>query len=126
MGIYQFDTSLPSAACLRVLVVAVVGLSSSARTVKHPDRLAWAVTDVDVPPSPADQDGWLGEFSGGQRYPLLWKEGEVYLLPLAEDDIGFYKAPGESGLEVIFDGKNGPGFPSLAVILLGDKSFSRC
>ncbi|XP_068430777.1 laminin subunit gamma-3 [Clinocottus analis] len=40
-----------------------------------------------------DQDGWLGEFSGGQEYPLLWKEGEVYLLPLAEDDIGFYKAP---------------------------------
>uniref|UniRef100_A0A8D3AEZ2 Laminin, gamma 3 n=1 Tax=Scophthalmus maximus TaxID=52904 RepID=A0A8D3AEZ2_SCOMX len=40
-----------------------------------------------------DQDGWLGEFSGGQEYPLLWKEGEVYLLPLTEEDIGFYKAP---------------------------------
>ncbi|KAF7662191.1 hypothetical protein LDENG_00243610 [Lucifuga dentata] len=40
-----------------------------------------------------DQDGWLGEFSGGQVYPLLWKEGEVYLLPLMEEDIGFYKAP---------------------------------
>ncbi|XP_029692909.1 laminin subunit gamma-3 isoform X1 [Takifugu rubripes] len=40
-----------------------------------------------------DQDGWLGEFFGGQSYPLLWKEGEVYLLPLSEDDIGFYKAP---------------------------------
>lgn len=105
MGIYQFDTSLPSAACLHVL--AVVGLSSSRRTVKHPDRLTWAVADVDVPPSLTDQDGWLGEFSGGQRYPLLWKEGEVYLLPLAEDDIGFYKAPGESGLEVIFDDKKG-------------------
>ncbi|KAJ4926484.1 hypothetical protein JOQ06_008657, partial [Pogonophryne albipinna] len=40
-----------------------------------------------------DQDGWLGKFSGGQEYPLLWKEGEVYLLPLTEEDIGFYKAP---------------------------------
>ncbi|XP_040915110.1 laminin subunit gamma-3 isoform X1 [Toxotes jaculatrix] len=40
-----------------------------------------------------DQDGWVGEFTGGQEYPLLWKEGEVYLLPLSEDDIGFYKAP---------------------------------
>ncbi|XP_028456669.1 laminin subunit gamma-3-like [Perca flavescens] len=39
------------------------------------------------------QDGWLGEFSAGQEYPLLWKEGEVYLLPLTEEDIGFYKAP---------------------------------
>ncbi|XP_068615316.1 laminin subunit gamma-3-like, partial [Brachionichthys hirsutus] len=40
-----------------------------------------------------DQDGWTGEFSGGQEHPLLWKEGEVYLLPLSEEDIGFYKAP---------------------------------
>ncbi|XP_034047896.1 LOW QUALITY PROTEIN: laminin subunit gamma-3 [Thalassophryne amazonica] len=40
-----------------------------------------------------DQDGWLGEFSAGQEYPLLWKEGDVYLLPLTEEDIGFYKAP---------------------------------
>ncbi|XP_044031394.1 laminin subunit gamma-3 [Siniperca chuatsi] len=40
-----------------------------------------------------DQDGWIGEFFGGQEYPLLWKEGEVYLLPLTEEDIGFYKAP---------------------------------
>nr|XP_040053897.1 laminin subunit gamma-3 isoform X2 [Gasterosteus aculeatus aculeatus] len=40
-----------------------------------------------------DQDGWLGEFSGGQQYTLLWKEGEVYLLPLTEEDVGFYKAP---------------------------------
>ncbi|KAM7392591.1 hypothetical protein PAMA_007618 [Pampus argenteus] len=40
-----------------------------------------------------DQDNWVGEFSGGQKYPLLWKEGEVYLLPLSEEDIGFYKAP---------------------------------
>ncbi|XP_042251436.1 laminin subunit gamma-3 [Thunnus maccoyii] len=40
-----------------------------------------------------DQDGWVGEFSSGQEYPLLWKEGEVYLLPLSEEDIGFYKAP---------------------------------
>ncbi|CAM9237898.1 unnamed protein product, partial [Lampetra planeri] len=40
-----------------------------------------------------DQDGWLGEFSGGMEYPLLWKEGEVYLLPLSEEDIGYYKAP---------------------------------
>lgn len=45
---------------------------------------------------PPDQDGWLGEFFGGQEFPLLWKEGEVYLLPLTEEDIGFYKAPGES------------------------------
>ncbi|KAM3873803.1 laminin subunit gamma-3 [Diretmus argenteus] len=40
-----------------------------------------------------DQDGWSGEFSGGQNYHLLWKEGEVYLLPLTDEDIGFYKAP---------------------------------
>ncbi|XP_062333878.1 laminin subunit gamma-3 [Osmerus eperlanus] len=40
-----------------------------------------------------DQDGWSGEFSQGQEYPLLWKEGEVYLLPLAEDDLGYYRAP---------------------------------
>lgn len=40
-----------------------------------------------------DQEGWLGEFSGGLDYPLLWKEGEVYLLPLTEEDTGFYKAP---------------------------------
>ncbi|TKS84714.1 Laminin subunit gamma-3 [Collichthys lucidus] len=40
-----------------------------------------------------DQDGWSGEFSGGQEYPLLWKEGEVFLLPLTEEDIGFYIAP---------------------------------
>lgn len=67
------------------------------------------MVDSFVPLLPADQDGWLGEFFGGQSYPLLWKEGEVYLLPLSEDDIGFYKAPGESeggeGLEVIFEGK---------------------
>lgn len=50
---------------------------------------------------PLDQDGWLGEFSGGQEYPLLWKEGEVYLLPLSEEDVGFYKAPGESERRLI-------------------------
>ncbi|XP_033845842.1 laminin subunit gamma-3 [Periophthalmus magnuspinnatus] len=40
-----------------------------------------------------DQDGWVGLFSGGQEYPLQWKEGEVYLLPLSQEDTGFYKAP---------------------------------
>ncbi|XP_021446264.2 laminin subunit gamma-3 isoform X1 [Oncorhynchus mykiss] len=40
-----------------------------------------------------DPDRWSGQFSGGQEYPLLWKEGEVYLLPLSEDDLGFYRAP---------------------------------
>ncbi|XP_061913004.1 laminin subunit gamma-3 [Entelurus aequoreus] len=40
-----------------------------------------------------DQDGWLGQFSGGRHSPLLWKEGEVYLLPLSEDDLGVYRAP---------------------------------
>ncbi|KAG7477256.1 hypothetical protein MATL_G00092200 [Megalops atlanticus] len=40
-----------------------------------------------------DPDGWTGEFSGGLEFPLIWKEGEVYLLPYSEDDIGFYKAP---------------------------------
>ncbi|TKS84729.1 Laminin subunit gamma-3 [Collichthys lucidus] len=45
-----------------------------------------------------DQDGWSGEFSGGQEYPLLWKEGEVFLLPLTEEDIGFYKAPVQQAL----------------------------
>lgn len=43
----------------------------------------------------------MGEFFGGQKYPLLWKEGEVYLLPLTEEDIGFYKAPGESESKII-------------------------
>lgn len=52
---------------------------------------------------------------GGQQYPLLWKEGEVYLLPLTEEDIGFYKAPGESeqethSIELIFEGKLLPVF----------------
>lgn len=55
------------------------------------------MVDRFLPLLPADQDGWLGEFFGGRTYPLLWKEGEVYLLPLTEDDIGFYKAPGEFG-----------------------------
>ncbi|KAM6984916.1 laminin subunit gamma-3 [Aplochiton taeniatus] len=41
-----------------------------------------------------DPDGWSGEFSEGQDYPLIWKEGEVYLLPLTEEDVGFYKASG--------------------------------
>lgn len=54
---------------------------------------------------PPDQDDWVGQFFGGREYPLLWKEGEVYLLPLTEEDIGFYKAPGESG------GKKDPGSP---------------
>ncbi|KAJ8339181.1 hypothetical protein SKAU_G00359670 [Synaphobranchus kaupii] len=40
-----------------------------------------------------DPDGWIGEFSGGLESHLIWKEGEVYLLPYSEDDIGFYKAP---------------------------------
>lgn len=40
-----------------------------------------------------DQDGWSGQFAGGMEYPLLWKEGEVYLLPLTEEDVGFYRAP---------------------------------
>ncbi|XP_029024398.1 laminin subunit gamma-3 isoform X2 [Betta splendens] len=39
------------------------------------------------------QDGWLGEFSGGQLDHLQWKEGEVYLLPISDNDTGFYKAP---------------------------------
>uniref|UniRef100_A0A8C9W7T3 Laminin, gamma 3 n=1 Tax=Scleropages formosus TaxID=113540 RepID=A0A8C9W7T3_SCLFO len=40
-----------------------------------------------------DPDGWTGEFQEGRKSPLIWKEGEVYLLPHADDDIGFYKAP---------------------------------
>ncbi|KAM9441406.1 laminin subunit gamma-3 isoform 2-T2 [Clarias gariepinus] len=40
-----------------------------------------------------DTDGWLGEFSGHLEASLIWKEGEVYLLPYSEEDIGFYKAP---------------------------------
>ncbi|KAJ8261358.1 hypothetical protein COCON_G00170810 [Conger conger] len=40
-----------------------------------------------------DPDGWTGEFSGMLESPLIWKEGEVYLLPYSEEDIGFYKAP---------------------------------
>ncbi|XP_062845266.1 laminin subunit gamma-3 [Trichomycterus rosablanca] len=40
-----------------------------------------------------DTDGWLGEFSGRQEAPLIWKEGEVYLLPYNDEDAGFYKAP---------------------------------
>lgn len=50
---------------------------------------------------PQDHDDWSGVFSGGQEYPLLWKEGEVYLLPLTEEDIGFYNAPGESEHKII-------------------------
>lgn len=40
-----------------------------------------------------DTDGWLGEFSGSQEASLIWKEGEVYLLPYSEEDAGYYKAP---------------------------------
>ncbi|KAI4893038.1 hypothetical protein NFI96_020157, partial [Prochilodus magdalenae] len=39
-----------------------------------------------------DTNGWVGEFSGHQE-SLLWKEGEVYLLPYSEEDAGYYKAP---------------------------------
>lgn len=41
-----------------------------------------------------DTDGWLGEFSGHHKASLIWKEGEVYLLPYSEEDVGYYKAPG--------------------------------
>ncbi|XP_016112626.1 laminin subunit gamma-1-like [Sinocyclocheilus grahami] len=37
-------------------------------------------------------DGWKGVFSGGYEQSLIWKEGEVYLLPYREEN-GFYKAP---------------------------------
>ncbi|XP_030630730.1 laminin subunit gamma-3 [Chanos chanos] len=40
-----------------------------------------------------DPDGWTGEFSGDLKYRLIWKEGEVYLLPNSEEDSGFYTAP---------------------------------
>ncbi|XP_047665497.1 laminin subunit gamma-3 [Tachysurus fulvidraco] len=40
-----------------------------------------------------DTDGWLGEFSRHQEASLIWKEGEVYLLPYSEKDVGYYKAP---------------------------------
>ncbi|XP_051958195.1 laminin subunit gamma-3 [Xyrauchen texanus] len=39
-----------------------------------------------------DPDGWRGVFSEGQDQSLIWKEGEVYLLPYREEN-GFYKAP---------------------------------
>ncbi|TRY59547.1 hypothetical protein DNTS_012239 [Danionella cerebrum] len=39
-----------------------------------------------------DPDGWRGVFIGGREQPLIWKEGEVYLLPY-RDEIGFFKAP---------------------------------
>ncbi|XP_066515117.1 laminin subunit gamma-3 [Hoplias malabaricus] len=41
-----------------------------------------------------DANGWVGEFSGNQETHLLWKEGEVYLLPYSMQDAGYYKAPG--------------------------------
>nr|XP_006640850.2 PREDICTED: laminin subunit gamma-3 [Lepisosteus oculatus] len=40
-----------------------------------------------------DTEGWIGEFSNGLESSLIWKEGEVYLLPYSEKDSGFYKAP---------------------------------
>ncbi|TSP36071.1 Laminin subunit gamma-3 [Bagarius yarrelli] len=40
-----------------------------------------------------DTDGWLGEFSGHHEASLIWKEGEVYLLPYSDEDVGYYKAP---------------------------------
>lgn len=39
-----------------------------------------------------DPDGWKGVFSEGHEQSLIWKEGEVYLLPY-RDENGFYKAP---------------------------------
>ncbi|KAL7834633.1 hypothetical protein SRHO_G00288800 [Serrasalmus rhombeus] len=40
-----------------------------------------------------DPDGWVGEFAEHEQSSLLWKEGEVYLLPYNEEDAGYYKAP---------------------------------
>ncbi|XP_687343.5 laminin subunit gamma-3 [Danio rerio] len=39
-----------------------------------------------------DPDGWKGVFSRAHEQSLIWKEGEVYLLPYREEN-GFYKAP---------------------------------
>lgn len=40
-----------------------------------------------------DAESWTGRFSGGQDSNLLWKEGEVYLLPYSNHDLGYYSAP---------------------------------
>ncbi|XP_042560585.1 LOW QUALITY PROTEIN: laminin subunit gamma-3-like [Clupea harengus] len=40
-----------------------------------------------------DADGWTGRFSRDQDSALLWKEGEVYLLPYSDHDLGYYTAP---------------------------------
>ncbi|XP_063067162.1 laminin subunit gamma-1 [Engraulis encrasicolus] len=42
-----------------------------------------------------DADGWTGRFSDGHDSALLWKEGEVYLLPFSDHDMGYYTAPGK-------------------------------
>ncbi len=43
----------------------------------------------------SDPDGWKGVFTRGHEQSLIWKEGEVYLLPYREEN-GFYKAPGRT------------------------------
>ncbi|XP_062410807.1 laminin subunit gamma-3-like [Sardina pilchardus] len=40
-----------------------------------------------------DAEGWTGRFSDDQDSALLWKEGEVYLLPYSDHDMGYYSAP---------------------------------
>ncbi|XP_029921853.1 laminin subunit gamma-3 isoform X2 [Myripristis murdjan] len=81
-----------------------------------------------------DQDGWTGEFSGEQEYPLLWKEGEVYLLPLTEEDIGFYKAPEKflgrhvysygQPLSITFTSETPDLLPSVVTLLLEGSGFT--
>jgi len=53
------------------------------------------ISDIVVCALCSDPDGWKGVFSEGHEQSLIWKEGEVYLLPYREEN-GFYKAPGRT------------------------------
>lgn len=53
------------------------------------------ISDLVVCALCSDPDGWKGVFTRGHEQSLIWKEGEVYLLPYREEN-GFYKAPGRT------------------------------
>ncbi|KAK6480997.1 laminin subunit gamma-3-like [Huso huso] len=75
-----------------------------------------------------DLDGWVGEFSDGSESLLIWKEGEVYLLPYTDEDSGFFKAPGKflggkllsygQPLSLTFKGESEELLPSFVTLII--------
>ncbi|KAK1155914.1 laminin subunit gamma-3-like [Acipenser oxyrinchus oxyrinchus] len=75
-----------------------------------------------------DLDGWVGEFLDGSESLLIWKEGEVYLLPYTDEDSGFFKAPGKflgdkllsygQPLSLTFKGESEELLPSFVTLII--------